>query len=1037
MMRWIVGTSLRARYLVVALAIAMMIFGFTEINKMPVDVFPEFAPPYVTVQTEAQGLSAVEVEELLTLNMEEALTGTAEMQTIRSESVPGLSWIQLTFLPGTDVIRARQFVQERLITQTGLPKVSRPPEILQPLSATNRVMMIGLSTDEMNLTELSTIAFWKISLRLMAVPGVANVAIWGHRMQDLQIQVDPERLLAYGLTLEQIIETTGNALPVSALGYLDGSTAGTGGWIDTPQQRIGVEHVSPIVTTEELAQVVIERGDGSPVQMSDLGLVVEDHPPLIGDAVLKNGAGLLLVVQKLPGSNTLEVTQGLEEVLNALQFGLPGIEIDTQVFQAADFIEMALGNLTRTLIIGAILVVLILIAFLFEWRAALISVVAIPLSLMAALLVLYLNEATINTMILAGLVIALGAVVDDAIIDVENIIRRLRQNHKDGTDRSIPTIIIEASLEMRGAIVFATFIMVLAVLPVFFLEGLSGAFFQPLVLAYALALLASMLVALTVTPALSMILLPRAPLEHRVSPLIRWLQRRYGKILARIIHGPRFAYITVLVFTLAGLVISPFLGQDLLPAFKERDLVIRWESPPGTSHPEMMRITTEVIHELQSVPGVRNANAHIGRAILGDEIVDVNSAKIWVSLDPGADYDATLAAIQVTVDSYPGMVGEVKTYLQEIIRQVLAGSDKAIVVRTYGPDFLVVGELAEQIGSVISQIDGVVDMHVESQVEEPHVEIKVDLDRVDQYGLIPGDVRRTAAAFIGGLEVGDIFKDKKVFEILVWTRPETRHSLTTISELPIDTPDGGQVRLGDVAEVRIASSPTVIKHEANLPRYDVGFNVLGRDLGSVKDDVERALQEIEFPLEYHPEIIGESAEREAVQVRIAGITVATAIGIFLLLQATFDSWRLASLSFLTLPSALVGGVLATVLTGGSVSVGSLVGFLTVLGIAARNGIMLIDHYRHLELHEGETFGPGLILRGARERLTPILMTALTTALALVPLVIAGNIPGHEIEHPMAIVVMGGLITATILNLFVMPALYLRFGRPSLEPVTSS
>jgi len=682
----------------------------------------------------------------------------------------------------------------------------------------------------------------------------------------------------------------------------------------------------------------------------------------------------------------------------------------------------------------------VLLAFLWEWRVALISLVAIPLSLMAALLALYLNGATINTMTLAGLVIALGAVVDDAVIDVENIVRRIRQQRQEGSDKSPAALILEASVEMRGAIVFATLIIVLAVVPVFFMQGVSGAFFRPLALAYALALLASMGVALTATPALGLILLSsmsNVPLERRESPVARWLQRGYEGVLARIVRTPRVAYATVAVFSVAGLTVLPFLGQELFPAFKERDLVIRWEGAPGTSHPEMVRITTRVSRELQAIPGVRSVNAHVGRAVLGDQVVGINSAKLWVSLDPAADYDATLAAIRETIDGYPGPVRDVQTYLQEIIRQALAGSDKAVVVRVYGLELELLRSTAEELRQVLAGIGGIVDLTVEPQVNEPHVEIEVDLAKAARYGVIPGDVRRAATTLVSGLEVGSLFEEKKVFEVVVWAVPEARSSLASLRELPIDTPGGGQVRLGDVAEVRIASTPTVIRHEANAPYIDVGFNVRGRDLGAVVGDVESALQQIEFPREYHPELIGEYAERQAALQRILGVVVAAAIGIYLLLQVAFDRWRLATLVFLALPAALVGGVLAAGLGGGILSVGSLVGFLTVLGIAARNGILLISHYQHLEQHEGESFGPGLVLRGARERFAPILMTALTTGVALVPLAIAGGIPGHEIAYPMAIVILGGLVTATVHNLFIMPALYLRFGGSGLEPGTSS
>jgi CzcA family heavy metal efflux pump len=999
-----------------------------------VDVFPEFAPPYVEVQTEALGLSAAEVEQLVTVPMEELLNGVPWLQTLRSDSIPGLSSIVLIFEPGTDIMRARALVQERLTQAHGLPtkNVSKPPVMLQPLSSTSRVMMIGLSSEQMSLIDMSVLTRWTIRPRLMGVPGVANVAVWGMRQRQLQVQVEPERLRAHGLSLNQIIETAGNALWVSPLSWLNASTPGvTGGFVDTPQQRLGVRHILPISSPDDLAKVNVA---GTALRLGDVTDVVEDHQPLIGDAVVNGGPGLLLIVEKFPWANTLDVTHGVEQALVELGPGLTGIRADSTVFRPATFIEMAIDNLTWSLLIGLLLVVLVLVAFLFEWRTALISIVTIPLSLTAAALVLHWRGETINTMILAGLVIALGAVVDDAIIDVENIARRLRQQRAEGSDKSAAAIVLEASLEVRSAIVFATLIVVLAVVPVFFLDGLSGAFFRPLALSYALALLASMLVALTVTPALALTLLPKAPANRREPPLVRWLQAGYSRILSRTIRVPRAMFALVVLVVVAGLAVIPFLGQSLLPSFKETDLMVDWVGAPGTSHPEMTRITTESAKELRAIPGVRNFGAHIGRAVMGDEIVGINSTESWLSIDPSADYDATVAAVQQVVGNYAGIDREVLTYLRERTREALTGTGDAIVVRIYGPELATLRQKAEEVRQALATVDGVGSVRVESQIEEPNVEIEVDLAKAEPYGLKPGDVRRAAATLVNGLEVGNLFEEQKVFEVMVVGTPDLHHSVTSLRELLIETPNGGYVRLEDVANVRIVPLPNLIRREGQQRRIDIGVNVQGRDLGSVARDVERQLQSVQFPLEYHPVVMGEYAERQAAQTRLLGFGIAALIGIFLLLQAAFGSWRLAALAFVTLPSALVGGLIGAYLGGGIISLGSLVGFLAVLGIAARNGIMLLSHYQHLEREEGQAFGPELVLRGARERLAPIVMTTVATALALLPLVVTGDIAGHEIEHPMAIVILGGLVTSALLNLFVMPALYLAYGAsPEPEP----
>ncbi len=1042
MMHWIIGLSLKFRLLVVALALAMILVGITQLRTMPVDALPEFAPPYVEVQTEALGLSASEIEELVTLNLEELLNGTPFLQSIRSSSVPGLSSIILYFQPGTDIIRARQLVSERLSLAFALPNVAQPPVILQPLSATSRVMMVGLSSKQVSPIEMSVLARWNIRPALLSVPGVANVAIWGMRDRQLQVLVDPQRLQDQHVTLDQVVATTGNALWVSPLSFLNASTPGSGGWIDTPQQRVEVRHVLPISTPDDLAQVNVE---GTTQRLGDVARVVEDHQPLIGDDILNNGPGLLLVVEKFPGANTLDVTRGIEAKLQELQPGLSGIQIDTTVFRPASFIEMAIGNLTNALLIGFLLLALVLFAFLFHWRTALISLVTIPLSLLAAGLVLYLRGSTINTMVLAGLVIAIGVIVDDAIIDVENIVRRLRQHRREGSDRSMASIILEASLQTRSAMIYATLIILLALLPIFLLQGVTGAFLQPLVLSYALALLASMAVALIVTPALCLLLLSRAPVEHHESPLLGWLQRGYNAILGRIIRILRPAFLATGVIAtgflgLVGLAVLPSLGETpLLPSFKEPDVIVQWQGPPGTSYPEMTRITTRASRELRSIPGVRNVAADIGRAILGDQVVDVNSAQLAVSVDPSANYDATVVAIQKVVNGYPGFFHIVQTYLKEKTRQALTGSSDDIVVRIFGNDLGVLRSKAEEVRQALAQIRGTADVHTESQVEVPQVRVKVDLAKAQRYGLKPGDVRRAASTLVAGIEAGSLFEEQKVFQVVVMGTSETRSSLTSIRNLLIDTPDGKQVRLGDVADVSILPTPNLIQHETVSRRIDVSLDVRGRDSGAVVNDVKQRLQAIKFPLEYRAEVLGEYEERQAAQSRLLIFGIAAAIGIFLLLQAAFGSWGLASVIFFTLPSALVGGVLAAFATSSVISLGALVGLLAVFGVAARNGIMLISHYQHLERHEGEAFGPELVLRGARERLAPILMTALGAGLALVPLVIFGNIPGLEMASPMAIVILGGLVTSTVLSLFIVPSLYLRFGpkkAASPEPDTT-
>ena len=1037
MFSWIIGTSLKFRFLVLAAAIALLVFGGQQLRKMPVDVFPEFAPPKVEIQTEGPGMTSVEVEELITIPMEEQLRGTPGVKYVRSSSVLGLSQIVLLFDMGADLMEARQRVQERLkLAIAELPQSAGMPVMLQPLSSTSRVMKIGITSKTHDMMDLSMISYWTIKFRLMAVPGVANIPIWGDRIKSLQVQADPNLMRAHNVTLDEVMETTSGALEFGLLRYTGAAKTRIDGLLETPNQRLVIQHKTPVFTPEHLAEVPIavkgKRLD--PPRLRDVANVVWDTWPMVGDAVINDGPGLMMIVEKLPWANTLDVTRGIEKALADLKPGLPGIEIDSTIFRPATFIQQSMDNLTIALIIGSVLVIIVLGAFLFEWRVALISVIAIPLSLVAAGVVFYYLGATINTMVLAGFVVALGSVVDDAIIDVENVVRRLRQHRHAGSDKSTARIILEASLEVRPAIWQATLIIALAVTPVFFMGGLAGAFFEPLALAFILAMLASMAVALTVTPALCLMLLDRDSMRQRESPLVPWLKRAYASLLSRVMRDQRATFATIAVIVVAGVGVWPLLGTSLLPEFKERDFLMHWVPAEGTSHPETYRITQRSSVELRAIPGVRNFGAHIGRAIGGDEPYGVNFTENWISVDAKADYDKTRAAVEAIVAGYPGLYRDVQTYLKERIKEVLTGAGDSIVVRVFGPDVPVLIKSAEQVQQALKDIPGLIDLHVEQQVDIPQIQVQANLEAAARYGLKPGDIRRVVNVLMQGLEVTDIHREGKVYDVWVWTLPSVRRTPESIREFLIDTPYGGRVRLGEVAHVDLVTKSSKIKRENSSRRIDIKANVKGRDLGAVAKEVDERLDKFKFPIGYHATLLGEYKERQAAQKNLLGSAIVVAIAIFLIMHASLRSWRLAALIFLALPAALVGGVLAAFAGDGVLSLGSLVGMITVLGIAARNSILLVQHYRHLELVEGEPFGPELIARGASERLSPILMTTLCTGLALLPLVVPGSIPGHEIEHPMAVVILGGLVTSTLLTLFVVPFLYLRLGSTSREAI---
>jgi len=1016
-MRWLVETALRLRIAVVAAAILLTVGGLRAIPDMPLDVFPEFAPPYIEIQTEAPGLSAEEVENLITFPLENALVGTPGLETLRSKSVLGLSSIRMLLHENANLYQARQLVQERLAVETPrLPSVALPPVILQPLSSLSRMLKIGMWSETLSQQEMTELAVWTIRPRLMAVPGIANVAIWGQRDKQLQVLVDVDRLRAHQVTLDAVLRSAGDAVVLDA-----------GGFVDTPNQRMAVRQLPPVKEPDDLARTVVAFDQGAPLRLGDVAEVRIGSPPAIGDAIINDQPGLLLIVEKQPAANMLQVTRKVEAVLELLKPGLKDVEIDSTIFRPATFIERSIENLTHALLVGCVLVVIVLIVFLFDWRTAVISLTAIPLSLIGAVLLISWWGMTINTMIIAGLVIALGEVVDDAVIDVENIVRRLRLNQSAERPRSAFRVVLEASIEVRSAIVYATAIIVLVFLPVFFLEGLPGAFFRPLAIGYVLAILTSLLIAIIVTPAMSLLLLSRRTGGEQEPPLTRWLKVPYRAVLPWFAQRPGSAT-GVLGISFAGtFLLIQTLGQEFLPNFKETDFLMHFVEKPGTSIEAMDRVTIQASKELRSIPGVRNFGSHIGRAEVADEVVGPNFTELWISIDDSVDYERTLAQVEEAVNGYPGLFRDVLTYLRERVKEVLTGASSSIVVRIYGPDLDGLRKQAQEVAEVMKKIDGVSNLKVEAQVLVPQVDVRLKPEAAERFGLTPGQVRRAVTTMLRGTKVGEIYENQMKVDVVVWGTDQSRSDLAALHELRIDTPTGGQVPLKDVAEIGIVPAPNEVKRENGSRRIDVTCDARGRDLGSVARDIEAAVTAIPFERGYHPEFLGEFAALQASQNRLFLLGAAALLGILLILYTDFQSLRLTLLVCLTIPFALIGGVVAVWLAGGMLSLGSLVGFVTVLGIAARNGIMLVSHYRHLQVEEGMPFGLDLVVRGAEERLAPILMTVLTTALALLPLILSGNKPGHEIEYPLAVVIVGGLVTSMILNLFLLPSLYLLWG----------
>ena len=1052
-MRWIVGSSLRSRGWVVILGAILLLFGFTRLQNMPRDVLPEFKRVTVEVQTEALGLSAQEVEQFVTAPLEQdLLNGVAFLDFIRSESVPGLSRIEMIFERGTDERRARQVVNERLTQAFAIPNVSSPPQMLQPLSSTSRMMMIGLRSNSRSLIDLGVLARWTIRPALLAVPGVANVSIWGQREQQLQVQVDPARLRAAGVTLDQVIRTSANSLWVSPLTFTEASTPGAGGFFDTRSQRIGVEHTQPIKSAEHLADVIIEGEPGAApsgaiTRLGDVTDVVENHQPLIGEAVFTDGPGLMMVVEKLPEANATEVTDELEDALASLD--LEGIEVDTSFLRPADYIQDSIDNLRAVLVVALMLLALALAALLFDLRAAFIALVATLVSMSAAVAVLWIRGETLNWMVLAGLVLALVIVIDDAITTVYAIRRVGTRGTDEEDEQASERRYVDAVVAVRSPLAYGLAIVLAMLVPILVLDGEPGAFMPPLVLSYGGAVIASFVVAITVTPALSMVLLKTAK-RPRMSPVLGWLRRRYGKAVARSTRSAVPALATIGVLLWLGLIALPYVdrGDSVVPEFEDRSLLVQWEGAPGTSLPEMQRIVARAGKEISELPGVDSVGGHVGRAILGDQVVGVNSSELWVTVDPSADYSAAVGAIEQVVNGYVGVAGSVSTYPRERVNDVLdtpsgvAGKD--LTVRAFGANLDTLRSAAGDVRDAVAGVDGVASADLQHQIVEPTIDVEVDLDRAEQLRIKPGDVRRTAATLLNGIVVGNLFEEQKIYEVVVQGTDNLRHSVDDVRNLRIELPGGGHVPLGSVANVSIVPSPNVIKHE-DVSRYlDIGIDVSGRDVDAVANDIQQAIRALDLPLEYHAQVLDDYQHTESDRLFFIGLAISALLGIFLLLQAALSSWGMAAALFVALPTALTGGLLAVLIDGGQITIGALVGFLAVYGLAARASVLFVKRCHAIEDHrreliglkraspvaglgdEADVFAMKLVRDVAGKRFAPLVATAVALVLVFLPLALAGGV-GFEVVQPMAVVVLGGVVTTTLFSLFVLPALYLRFG----------
>ena len=1061
MLQALVKFSLRYRGIVVVLACVLMGYGVYVTKTAKLDVFPNFVQPQVVIQTECPGLAPEQVELLVTLPIETMVNGLGDMESLRSESIEGLSVITAVFKEGTDVFRARQTLAEKLAETSGeLPATVKTPRMTPLTSSTMDLLKIGLVSDTLTPMQLRTFADWTLKPRLLSVPGVAKCSTFGGEVRQLQIQLQPERMLAYDLSLSDVLGAARVSTGVMGAGF-----------IETTNQRITLQTEGQALTPEILSEVVVTHTNGFSVRLKDVARVVEAPEPKFGDCLIQGRAGVLMTMSSQYGANTMEVTELLEAALKEMQpvFDKEGIKLYPGMHRPATFIEAALRNMKHSMAVGGILVAVVLFLLLGSVRTACISLVAIPLSLLAAIIVLQRFGITINTITLGGLAIALGEVVDDSIIDVENIFRRLREFRSRQIAQAPPEpsqtappspplgpaltptqsppqhifdVVLNASLEIRRAVVFATFTVALIFLPVLTLTGLQGSFFAPLALSYILAIMASLLVALTVTPALSYLLFGKGVRTPHEPRLQRWLKASYRQLLGFTVRWPRALIALVIVAVAAGLTRLPASSGGLLPDFREGHFVLQVFATPGTSMHETLRIGTRISVALLGNTNISTIEQQVGRAELGEDPWGPYRSEFHVELKPtpGSEQASLQDEIRALLEKIPGVQSEVTTFLGDRIGETLTGEVEPVVVNIFGDDLDVLDAKAQEVASVLNSVPGHADVKIKAPPGAPRTVIRLRPDRLTQFGYRPVDILEAVQTAYQGTIVAQTHRGNQTIDVALILPPAQRQDPESLAGLLLTSPGGLRLPLSQLADIYPTSGRPSILHEGARRRQTVTCAASGRDLGSfVAEAKQQVKAKINFPSGTYAEFSGSAQAKEKAQKELLLHSAIAAIGILLLLSVVFHNWRNLLLVLANVPFALVGGVLAVWISGlivpaaSSLTIGTLVGFVTLFGITTRNSIMMISHFEHLVMVEDMTWGPEAALRGASERLMPILMTAMVTGLGLLPLAIGTGEAGREIEGPMAIVILGGLITSTALNLLVLPTLALRYGRFAPRP----
>lgn len=1039
MMSAIVRFSIRFSGVIIGLASLVVLYGLYSLTRSNLDVFPEFSPTQLIIQTESPGLSAELVESLVSQRIENSIAGTVGIDTMRSQSIPGLSVVTVIFKEGTDVYRNRQVVAERLTTLTNQLPAGITPNITPLTSSASTVMGIGLTSDKRSLMELRTIVDWTLRPHLMAVPGVADVNVFGGEVRQFQIQVNPDKLIRYNVSLQQVMDAASKATGVRGAGFIENNN-----------QRIIINTEGQSFTPQQLAQTTLLHRNGQTVRLGDIGTVVEGAAPSISASAIDGKSGVYLSIQGQLGANTDGVTEALEKALQEIKptLAAENVTLHEGLFRPANFIETAINGVQKDILIGSILVITVLFLFLFNARTAFISATAIPLSLLTAIVVLGYFNIGLNIMVLGGLAIALGEVVDDAIIDTENIFRRLRENRMLATPRAIYKVVFDASMEVRSSVVYATIIVALVFMPLLTLSGVAGKLFAPLGFAYIAAILASLIVALTLTPALCYLLLGTAKLDSEDPPMIRIIKKTYVRLLYRIEKQYKIIITVAIIIMALGLGTLPLFKSQFIPALHEGHYIMHMTLVPGSSEQESLRIGKKVAEALSQIKGVRSIAQWVGRAPNGADTFGTHYSEFEIEIGTvsGEEQTRILQEIRERLSGEddedidndadgprpPGFVGvnfAINTFLTERIEETISGYAASQVINVYGRDLDALDRDAQAIAGVLASIQGASDVLVQSPPGTPQLVIRLRQDKLLQWGLQPTDVLDNIRAAYESLPVAQVYQGNRVVGVSVVLDTASRNNLQQVGKLPLINSEGKLIRLSDVADISQENGRSKILHSGAKRIQTITANVVNRDIASFSNEMkDRISKEVHLAPGNYLAFSGEAEAQAKSREDLIVHSLLAVVGIFLMLYVAFGRLRNLLLTFANLPFALIGGVLAVMFTGGWISLGSLVGFVTLFGITLRNSIMMVSHYQHLVDEENMTWGLETAIRGASERLPSILMTALVTALGLLPLAAGSGQPGREIEGPMATIIVGGLVTSTILNLLILPTIMLHFGR---------